>query len=458
MHTAVILAAGEGRRMWPYGETQPKAALPIANVPLVRRTVDTLKQLGFTQFEVVVGHLEGTVRRALAGVEGVRFHQQKGPTGTAAALQVVAQTTQLDDALVLYGDVLISRHDLKRLLEIHRTRSSVVTTLVAPFGREDPRDWLGAYVKDDTVAEIFGHPRRTATHRLAGAFVLSGRAWQWVHATADIMTAVLVGQMPPLERELAQTLQDLIDDGETVGAVITEDPFVDLDKPWHLLQANQTYLAMASRDLKGDVIPESAKISPEADIQGRLILGEHAVIGPRVRIRGDLWLGDHAVVDNGAVIEGPCAVGAHGRVANYSFLWSHSVVGPRSQVTNGAELSGVIMERVHLVHYMEFSGVIGRCTDLGAATVCGTLRFDDADTVHRIGSHREVPVTGSNATYIGDFCRTGVNVIFMPGVKMGAYSVAGPGLIVREDIPSRTAVFVEQQVTKTTWGPERYGW
>ena len=38
-------------------------------------------------------------------------------------------------------------------------------------------------------------------------------------------------------------------------------------------------------------------------------------------------------------------------------------------VAHCAEFGGVLMERVYLYHYMEIYGVVGRCTDIGAATV-----------------------------------------------------------------------------------------
>ena len=41
--------------------------------------------------------------------------------------------------------------------------------------------------------------------------------------------------------------------------------------------------------------------------------------------------------------------------------------------------------------------------DIGAASVCGTLRFDDGDTPHTIAGRREVPRHGANASFLGDY-------------------------------------------------------
>ena len=80
------------------------------------------------------------------------------------------------------------------------------------------------------------------------------------------------------------------------------------------------------------------------------------------------------------------------------------------------------------------------------------------NSIHKISGRREFPRNGSNATYFGDYVRTGVNVITQPGVKIGAYSCVGPGIVVYEDVPSRKLILLKQETVERDWGPERYGW
>ena len=62
MKEAVILAAGEGERMFPYNETKPKAAIPVANTPVIKTMVNNLKQSGVERIWVVVGHLKEQIK------------------------------------------------------------------------------------------------------------------------------------------------------------------------------------------------------------------------------------------------------------------------------------------------------------------------------------------------------------------------------------------------------------
>ena len=65
---------------------------------------------------------------------------------------------------------------------------------------------------------------------------------------------------------------------------------------------------------------------------------------------------------------------------------------------------------------------------------------------------------GANAAYFGDFSRTGVNAIVMPGKRIGTYSCVGAGVVVYEDIPDRELITLRQDLERKKWGPEQYGW
>ncbi len=52
----MILAAGEGRRLLPLTRTLPKALVPVAGQPMVKRLIDRLVNMGFDHFVVNLHH------------------------------------------------------------------------------------------------------------------------------------------------------------------------------------------------------------------------------------------------------------------------------------------------------------------------------------------------------------------------------------------------------------------
>jgi bifunctional UDP-N-acetylglucosamine pyrophosphorylase/glucosamine-1-phosphate N-acetyltransferase len=439
-----------------------KAAFPIANVPLVRRLAEDLARLGLSRLVVVVGQGEASVRAALRGTPcEIAYVRQPDAGGTAEAAWLGARQVGEDllegGILIVHGDVATARENLAALLDRYARERPLAAALVQPLGDERPEDWIVAHPEGDVLRGVEGHARG-GSHRLCGAYALRGEALSYLRDNPGLMARVPVGGMPPLEAEIAQSLQIMIDDGERVAAVEASGYHVDLDKPWHILEANHRVIDALAADLEGNVIPASARVHDGAEIGGRLVLGENTVIGNRVVAQGDLWLGDGARLENGAILTGPAVIGRGTVLRDYCQIGGHSTLGPRGVYGHGAEYSGVALDTVYCYHYCEIWGVVGAAVDFGAATVCGNLRFDDRDTVWRVKGRPEVPTHAANAAYLGDYSRTGVNAIIMPGRRTGVYCCVGPGVVLYDDLPDRQMVLVKQELETRPWGPERYGW
>ncbi len=461
MKQAILLAAGAGTRFWPYNEVRNKCATPVVNEPAIRRLARQLREAGIRRAVVVIGAHGGSVRSALHGLEGVEvaYVGVQGTPGTAACVQAALSLLDARQPFAVFaGDIVTTQATIRRFLEFARGSDAPAVALVQPITPPERNiDWLGAQVTDGCIEYVEGHSR-DCQHRLCGAYAFTPRAISAIQDNPGIMTHVPVGGMPPSEAELAQSIQTLIDEGEQVPAVEVEGYLVDMDKPWHILEANRRVLDEMSRNLQENNIHPTARIHDGAEIRGHVVIGEGSEIGNRVVIEGNVFIGKRTRVVNGAIIGSAVAIGDQTRVSDYCLVGSYSVVGNRCIVGHGAELDGVMFDGAYLYHYCEISGVVGQSVDIGAATVCGTLRFDDAETIHRIKGRREFPVHGADATYFGDFSRTGVNVITQPGVKIGTYTCIGPGVVVYEDVPSRKLILLKQELVEKDWGPERYGW
>ncbi len=464
IQTAIVLAAGFGKKMFPYCDTRQKCAIPIANKPAIRRLIEQLALAGIRQIAVVVGYMESQVRHALFDFDEARivFIRQDEQLGTAHALLCALDELGYEQAgeqfLVAYGDLVISDGWTQVMIHHHENAQPIASVLVQPIGQLDMREWICASVHNGKLKCILGHPRGGVTHRLVGAFIFHRGAIKYIRSNPGIMRSVQVGMMPPVEAELAQSVQMMIEGDEEVQAIEVPGFAVDLDKPWHLIEATVHVVREMSERLDGSIIHPSAKISDGAEVTGNIVVGENCVIGKGVVIQGHAWIGSGTSITTGAILRGHNIIGRNCKVRDYCLLGSNSVLGDGCILGHAAEFDGIAFDGAYFYHYCEVAGVVGSSVDIGAATVCGTLRFDDLEKVHTIRSRREIPRIGANATYIGDYCRTGVNAIIMPGCKIGCYSIVGPGVVLYEDLPPRTLVLVKQELVRKEWGPERYGW
>lgn len=451
---AVLIAGGGGRRMWPFATVRPKATLPVGNRPLISLMAERLAAAGFRQVLAVVDEHGGPIRAALVDTRVEVLTERS--TGSAEALLAAWLRYPDATAVVVPADALVSMADLEAMREAAQAAEAEATVLIAPMGPEDPNRWIGVEAAGESLTEVVGHPRE-ASWRWSGVCALAPGFRRFVEANPGLLENVPVGGMPAPEADLSSSVALALEKGVPVRALRSQRGFVDLDKPWHILEANRLYAGECFEGVEGVSVAGGATVSDAAEVEGRLIVAEGATVGPRVRIRGDVYVGPGAVVDNGAILQGTVLVGAGARVSDYCQV-SQAVVGAKCVVGHGAEFTGVLFTGTYLYHYCEIYGVLGAAVDIGAASVCGTLRFDDGDRTHRVAGAWERPATGANASYLGDYTRTGVNAILMPGVKVGAYSCIGPGVVLYDDVPDRSLVLVKQELERRSWGPEKYGW
>ncbi len=464
---AIILAAGRGERLWPYNATNAKAALSIGTRPLVQWQLDSLSETGVKKVCIVVGLLEGMVRNACATWERanpekmeISFTEQKVPTGTADAALLGIQSLGCHDEPVyaIPGDLYFQVEDLQ-LLE-KSVQSSCISALVAPVSKRDVQECVRVEIENDKIVEVRAHSREysTKSRKLTGLMALPSDFSSVLSSTPDIPTCVEIGGMAPIDRTLAESLHQSIVLGLEVLPAEATQPIVDIDKPWDLLEANRLSAIIQTKNLTEHDLSEGSSIDSSARIEGSVRLGKGSKIGPGVIVYGNLVVGENSFITDGAFVEDSVVVGDGCQIWRGALIGKQSVIGHGCNVGHGAEFEGLMLPESYSYHYGEFWGILGRCSDLGAATVCGTLRFDDGETPHRVKGRKEIPRYHSNATYLGDYVRTGVNAILMPGVKVGPYSLIGAGVLLGEDVPNNTSVFLEQSQKRGSWGPERYGW
>lgn len=457
MKTAVILAAGKGTRIWPYAEVKPKVMIPVANRPVIFYNIEKLQELGFDTIIIAASAMKEQIVNYYRNILCVKVVDVGQTAGAACSLYAVRDYIREETFLVLYGDTILEKADIAALVSRVESGDEASYALVSPLRNESSGDWVCCSLNGGFIENILGHPREDCTHRFC-AFAFHKEFFKYLETNAGIFKNVQVGMMSPTEAYIEMSVADFIRDGRKVSAIETTKYFIDMDKPWHILEANDFLVETKCRELSGNVLGEDAILDPTAQVRGYVCLGRGSVIGRNVIINGSVIIENNTIIENGAIIDGNAVIGSDCYIGNYCYISGGSSIGDRCVVNHCAELDGIIMECVYLYHYMEFYGIIGNNTDLGAATVCGTLRFDDGSTMHRIKSRKELPRNHSNATYLGDYCRTGVNTILMPGCKVGPYSIIGPGVLLHEDVPNGTLVMLKQELVKSKWGHEKYGW
>lgn len=462
MKTAIILAAGNGKKIWPYNDYWPKAALPVGGIPNILRLVRNLEENEIKRIIVVTGYLERRIKNILSDINSVEIFSASSTVGTADSLERVMDLfDDDDDVLVVYGDIAITKEKTFKFIKEFRAGNMDALLLAKTVNKERPQDWMCAKAESDgRVTNVFGHPRpHYVNHRLMGFYAFRKQPlYNSLKANPGVMLNVNVGGMPPLEAELEQSIQIMVEKGQSVYLHSIDKGAVDMDKPWHILQANKMILKDEIANMKDSLIPPTADIHPSAEISGKVILGERVKIGRNVWIKGNAIIEDDVIIDNGATINENVIIGQKSKIEDFCKIGSNSVIGKRNRIGHCAEFEGVTFDNVSFTHYGEVYGIVGTSTDIAAGVTVGILRFDDLEQNQKVNGRTEVPEEFGNAVYLGDFTRTGISSTYMPGVKIGSNCAIGANVMVQKDIPSGQLIYLEQNIIQKDWGPNKYGW
>src|SRR2546429_2441208 len=121
MH-AVVMAAGEGRRLRPLTERWPKPVLPIDDRPVVAVLLRELATAGFTRVWLVTGHLAEQVERLVGDGSAfdleLRFVRQPGVLGSADAVRRALDAGAKLPAIVSAADTLFGAGDIARFARV----------------------------------------------------------------------------------------------------------------------------------------------------------------------------------------------------------------------------------------------------------------------------------------------------------------------------------------------------
>ncbi|MFV0395426.1 MAG: sugar phosphate nucleotidyltransferase [Coprobacillaceae bacterium] len=449
---AVILAGGDGSRIWPYSVIRNKSMIPISNKPIIAHTVEVLLDLEVTPIIIVADAFVEEIKHYFRLYSQVIVKQIPRVSGSAKTLLEVKDEVQ-EKFYTFFGDCLVQKEDIMQLIKQETISTSITQT------KDNSRNHITVSYDNMQIIAFNGHHRGNDDSRILCAALLSSEVFKYLEVNVGRFLNTKVGVGSPDECFLESSLQDLVNDGTVIKPLETTYQAFDINKPWDILIANQYVNQLLCERIKNSIIDTSVQIDKSARIEGHVIIKRGCVIGKNVWIQGNVIIDEECIIENGAIIGENTCIGKRCKIQNYAKIGANSTVGDDCIIEHCAEfLNGVLMCKTYLYHHGEFYGICGENTDIGAGTVCGTLRFDDGETIHVINGRKEVPVGYANATYLGDYVRTGVNVIFQPGVMVGVSSVVGSGVILNQIVKDRKLIYVNQDLTITDWSEEKYGW
>ena len=91
---AVVMAGGEGTRLWPLTSNQPKPMVPIVGKPCIEHIVELLSSHGFEDVVITLAFLPQSIRSYFGNGEAlglkIEYSVEESPLGTAGSVRLAA--------------------------------------------------------------------------------------------------------------------------------------------------------------------------------------------------------------------------------------------------------------------------------------------------------------------------------------------------------------------------------
>jgi UDP-N-acetylglucosamine diphosphorylase/glucosamine-1-phosphate N-acetyltransferase len=407
---AVVLAAGKGVRLWPLTENRSKHMIPVAGKPIVEHVISAIRSAGIRSIVLVTRYRSELVKKHIGngsklGVT-VDYVDQPDISGTASAISMARDQVGSNDFLVAYGDLVVTPRAIKRVVDTYRKKGRKPTIGLIPVSR--PESYGMAKVSGDLLTEIIEKPSQSQSpSNLAntGIYVLNPTIFD------HLQTTLRSGRG---EFEITDTISSLAKTGTPVAwARIDPSDWQDIGKPWDVLAANARLLARSKRRIAGR-IEEGAKVTGQVTIE-----------------KG-------ALIRTGTVIEGPARIGEGAVIGPLAHIRAGTCVGKRSAIGAFCEVkNSIIMDHTKIPH-LSYIGdsIIGEHCNLAAGTMVANLKLSDNTVRMRIKDSLVDTGLRKLGIVTGDNVRTGINVSFMPGIRIASRAVIPACSVVSEDVMS----------------------
>jgi len=414
---AVIIAAGEGKRLRPVTSSRPKPLIPIAGKPLLEHTILGLKNAGIKEILLVVGYKENLIKDYFGdGKENfglkIEYVTQEDQLGTAHAFGYGKDFANDESILFMYGDLLVEPKVFQEIVQ--KFNENQIEGIILLMEVKNPEEFgIISLDSEGFVEKIIEKPSpkiNVGNLANAGVFIFNTSIFQAIKQTTKSTRG---------EYEFTDSMEILINQlkGKIAGYTIKNYFWSDIGLPWQFLDANHYILNKIETNIVGN-------------------------IEENVHISGNVYIGEGTHVRSGSYIQGPCYIGNNNIIGPNSFIRPYTFIANDCHVGQCEIKNSIILSHTSIPHFNYIGdSIICENVNLGSGTNVANLRFDEKNIKVAIKGQLIDSRRKKLGAIIGPNVKTGINVSIMTGKIIGENSRIGAHTIVSEDIPPNTLYY-----------------
>jgi|WetSurMetagenome_2_1015567.scaffolds.fasta_scaffold02148_5 UDP-N-acetylglucosamine diphosphorylase / glucose-1-phosphate thymidylyltransferase / UDP-N-acetylgalactosamine diphosphorylase / glucosamine-1-phosphate N-acetyltransferase / galactosamine-1-phosphate N-acetyltransferase len=390
MKQAIILAAGEGRRLRPFTVNKPNAMIYIAGKPIIQYVIEALAQNGIRDIIIVVGYKREQIFDYLG--DGRRFGVvinyfiQNEQIGTAHALLQSRDHTD-EEFLVLSGNKLITADTISGLIQ--------------------SRPWSILVKRENTPGRYF----TVMTHRgmLTDIIDPAPTPQSYVVNTGIYVFNKSIFELLKSRLDIPEVIREMLKTGINISAVETKESWYDVVYPWDIIQVNADAMQHISANSNGVI--ESGVYT-----KGQVFIGKGTTIRSNTYISGPVTIGEGCEIGPNTCIFPATSIGDNVVIAPFTHI-KNSIIGDSVNIGPGCTIEDSIIDR--------HSNIGAHFCSVAELT---EMRIDWQIYMVKIGA------------MIGEGCEINNGVTAKPGLIAGNYCQVNSLKIISGTLPDKSLV------------------
>ena len=316
---AVVMAGGFGTRIQPLTHSIPKPMLPIVNRPMMEHTMMMLKDLGITDFIVLLYYKPKIIKEYFKdgsdfGIT-INYITPNDDYGTAGAVKLAQDLIGDENFIIVSGD-LVTDFNFQKLFDFHKKKKAKLS--IGLTSVENPLQFgvvitnkdhkIEKFLEKPSWGEVFSDTINT------GIYIIE----------PEILNYIPKNENYDFGKDLFPSLMK--SDIELIGYNL-KGYWRDVGNPESYREVHQDILC----DRFGFVIPGQTQNHPDGtlhsdalyqldksiEIIGNVVLGQNVTIGKNVRL-SNVTIGDDVTIGSGSNIRN-------------SILWNHITIGKNAK-------------------------------------------------------------------------------------------------------------------------------
>lgn len=210
--SAIVMAGGFGKRLYPLTENIPKPMLPLEGRPVLERTIEQLRKIGISRICITTHHKSDVIMDHFGdgndfGVS-IDYINEDTPLGTAGALSLMGKPVHT--SLVVNGDI-VTQLNFRRMLEFHHLHRAVMTVGIRKFEYKIPYGVVE--IDGANITNLAEKPDYSAFVN-AGIYMLEPEVNEYIPNSTPF--------------DMTDLVQRLLQDGRTVIAFPIQEYWLDI--------------------------------------------------------------------------------------------------------------------------------------------------------------------------------------------------------------------------------------